>query len=93
MTDCKTITFRPTPESERAISQLMEAWGCKRSEAVNRAIVVALNAKAMVPRGTASVTVAPQKVPVVVHGVVDPEKLAAFQRKAGMTVYDARKRK
>ena len=32
------ISFRPTPEAERALALLMERWMCTRSHAINRAI-------------------------------------------------------
>ena len=110
MTDCKTITFRPTPTSSEQLAELMAKWGGKRSEVINRAIGVALAHSAKSPdviadndRGSARIEESWRELEEKDHADcerrsprsrmrylktsdIDHEKLAAFQRKADMTV-------
>ena len=80
----------------------MKRWGCKRTQAILKAVELAANGpkSGVVPeiladndrpaeRALESMRASGMST---AHGV-DREKIADFQRKAGMTGYDARKRR
>lgn len=131
MTECKTITFRPTPEAEQQIEALMKRWDCKRTQAILRAVALASQSDIPAALSKPSEVTAPlptrllsdrdwrlqqgfepiNKIEVEANekrlrnflrkqgGVLpsqstrpDPEKIAAFQRKAGMTAFDKRRK-
>lgn len=95
MAECKTITFRPTPEAERQLEELQKLWGCKRTAAIIKAIGIASEPDFDIPRyGREALKEDSARLQAVLpSGRVDPEKIAAFQRRAGMTVFDKRRGK
>jgi len=85
----RTISFKPTPECEVQIADLMGRWKCDRTTAMIRAI-----AKAHAGGNSEMATASPPRLSPggLTRGAtvklssrhVDQDKLAAFQRKAGM---------
>lgn len=83
----KPVSWRPSDEAAKALEALVERTGKRKSELLDNLILNALRGpdiSADNDQGSGAVARARLRV--------DHEKLAAFQRKAGMTVYDARKR-
>ncbi len=77
----------------------MKAWNCKRSQAIVRAIAVASTPQIAADNDRRSAGVAKERLQLAQDaadrreqrrmiwqpGVADPEKLAAFQERTGMT--------
>jgi hypothetical protein len=84
----------------------MDRWGCKRTPAILRAVASAAqhddehtnstsplqqDAESIIEAAKGSIDRKPN--PIWQTGRVDPEKIAAFQRKVGMDIFDAKKRR
>ena len=93
----KPISFRPTEEAAIALAELLERTGKKRAELLNHLIMTARHGPEIVADNVrpGSASVALERMKAAGYSTargVDHDKIAAFQRKAGMTVYDAKKR-
>ena len=83
----KPESWRPSDEAAAALAVLIKRSGKRKSELLDNLILNALRGPdiaASNDQGSGAVARARLRV--------DHEKIAAFQRRAGMTVYDARKR-
>ena len=91
----RVISFKPTPECEQHLADLMDRWKCDRTAAIIRAIdeaargrseMAIVDSPSLSPSGlTRGATVRLSKEPKrTVVARVDRDKIAAFQRKAGM---------
>lgn len=88
----RTISFKPTPECETQLAELMDRWKCNRTQALNKAINLAhaaLTTRVVPSRGAAEQAelgkrpnAREQQESTISR--IDPDKIAAFQRKAGM---------
>ena len=86
MTECKTITFRPTPEFERQVEALMARWECKRTQAILRAVELAARGPDIkADNDRPAVKAKPASRGYISTSGIDHAKLAAFQEKTGMT--------
>lgn len=101
------IAWRPSAEARAKLKQLLddacrEGPGMSRNAIINRAVMgqgpifsqegdekFVDNDPGL---GLKSGKVAAERLKAVTSGGVDPEKIAAFQKKVGMTVFDAKKR-
>ena len=84
------ISWRPSPEARAALARLSARIDRTRNELLNEIVIAADRGPQIVAdndRGSAAVARARLHA-----GGVDHDKIAAFQRKAGMTVYDAKRR-
>ena len=85
----RVITFKPTPECEVQMAELMDRWGCDRTTALIRAVEIAYQGtselmEAMQPK-PADVTSGPASLKAVTSNTrPDPDKIAAAQRQFGM---------
>lgn len=79
------VTWRPSPAARMALARLLDKEGISRGELLNRIVIAADRNLSPVPGGTAEVGPLHANRPLGrVDRRVDPDKLAAFQRKAGM---------
>ncbi len=82
----KPVSWRPSPAAAVALADLMQRTGKKRAQLLDDLILAADRAPDIVANNDRpSAPVARERLRV------DHEKIAAFQRKAGMTVYDKRR--
>lgn len=93
----KPISWRPTEEAAIALAELMERTGKKRADLLNHLILTARHGPEIVAnndRGSAATARARiHAAGMATANRPDPEKIAAFQRKCGMDIFDAKGRK
>lgn len=86
----KPISWRPTEEAALALAELMQRTGKSRSKLLNDLILTARRGPEIVADNDGSSAAVAQ---ARLHtGGIDHAKLAAFQEKTGMTIFDAKKR-
>ena len=89
----RVISFKPTPECEQQLAELMERWKCDRTFALSTAVAMAYSGNGLgIPKGyEMTPTGLNRDIPTATHerfrpdsSRIDRDKIAAFQRKAGM---------
>lgn len=89
-----TISFKPTPECERQIAELMADWNCDRTTMLIKAVGIAYaggELPSQVKWANEQAERLKKERASVTTGGINREKLAAFQRKTGMDSAKARK--
>ena len=94
------ITWRPSPAAAIALAQVMDRTGLRRGELLNLLVISAAHkqdAGVDIVADNDQGSAATARARIHAAGMAtankpDPEKIAAFQRKCGMDVFDAKRR-
>ena len=85
----RVMSFKPTAEVEVQLAELMDSWCCDRTAAVNRAIAISheqcVKSNIKLAEGLSPGRLRAAAEPVRKIHRPDPDKIAEFQRRTGMS--------